>query len=1040
MKSPNFIFPVLITLVSSILVLNSSDYMSAKASDGFNTGRTYFEMSPRVTENDYKAKTVILKINQDLRTYCSNEQISIASLQDLLSSIGATGVTRMFPHAEQPKLEKNRYGLKYADLTLIYEFKYTGAMDLVQVINEIYRLDIVEYAQPYYIHQLSYTPNDPQVGSQYHIGSVKAYQAWDIQKGDPNVTVAIVDSGSDIDHEDFLSQFKYNTADPIDGLDNDNDGYIDNNLGWDFVDEDNNTQMFGSNHGVHVAGCAVAATDNGVGISAPAFGCSYLPVKAGDGQTVDFGYPGITYAADHGASVINCSWGGAGGGQLGQDVIDYATINKDALVVAAAGNDGVEDAFFPASYNYVLNVASTASNDTKSGFSNYGYVIDLCAPGSSIWATDNNDGYTIMSGTSMASPVAAGCAALVRSEYPFLDALAVGEQLKVTCDNIYPVNQGIYQDKLGAGRINLFNAVSGITQPSIVMTEKNISDGGDEAFVVGDTISIDGIFVNLLAPSGSITGTLTSQSANVQIIDGTTSLGVMNPFGGTADNLADPFSLIILSGASLNERVTLELELTDGSYTTTIFFQIIVNVDYINVTINDVATSITSKSLIGFNDFSVQQEGLGFIYPYSILGTGSNILFDCGLMIGVPNNVSDNVRTTGGGTDQDFISVNNVQRLPTPIFSEFDIEGDFNDSGSTGPLAIDIAHKAFAWSETGHRKYVIVEYTITNNSGGALNDLYAGLYADWDINDFAQNKGGTVDSRRLGYIYDTQTAGVWAGMQVVSISGDFIHNAMFNNQGDDPGGSGVYPNTSYETADKYASLSTMDMTSGGTGVGKDVSNVVSTGPFNIAVGGSITVAFALMAGDDLADITETADSAYIKYNGIPIPCSDLIGSTTSTDDDGTSNGTATVNSTGGTLPHTYAWNTTPAQNTQIATGLAAGTYVVTISDAAGCQSTASVTVTSGAPIGIGQNAISFVTGVFPNPNEGIVTVSFGDNAADISLELSLRNLIGQEVMVKQVLLKGQNEIRLNLESLNKGAYFLTVTGNESKQTLKILVQ
>ncbi|MBL4734635.1 MAG: hypothetical protein JKY18_04700, partial [Flavobacteriales bacterium] len=122
---------MLITLVSSILVLNSSDYMSAKASDGFNTGKTYFQMSPRVTENDYKAKTVILKINQDLRMYCSNEQISIASLQDLLNNIGATGVARMFPHAEQPEMEKNRYGLKYADLTLIYEFKYTGAMDLV---------------------------------------------------------------------------------------------------------------------------------------------------------------------------------------------------------------------------------------------------------------------------------------------------------------------------------------------------------------------------------------------------------------------------------------------------------------------------------------------------------------------------------------------------------------------------------------------------------------------------------------------------------------------------------------------------------------------------------------------------------------------------------------------------------------------------------------------------------------------------------------------------------------------------------------------
>ncbi|MBL4658277.1 MAG: S8 family serine peptidase [Flavobacteriales bacterium] len=612
MKSPNYIFPTLIILVSSFLILNGSNFTPVKASDGTYPGGRYFKMSPRVTEDDYKAKTVILKISDDHRVYCSPQQISIAPLRDLLKSIGSTGVKLMFPHSDRPEREKNKYGMKYADLSLIYEFKYTGDMSEVEVINRIYALGISEYVQPYYIHHEYFTPNDPQVGSQYHIGSVKAYQAWDIQKGDPNVTVAIVDSGSDTDHEDFVTQLKYNAGETLDGTDSDGDGYIDNNLGWDFVDEDNNTQMLGSNHGVHVAGCAVAATDNGVGISAPAFGCSYLPIKAGDGGTIGFGYPGITYAADHGASVINCSWGGPGGGQLGQDVIDYATINKDALVVAAAGNDNSEDLSYPCAYNGVLNVGSTASNDTKSGFSNFGYTVDLCAPGSNVWATDNNDGYTSMSGTSMASPVAAGCAALLRSEFPFLDALQTAEQLKVTCDNIYPVNNPAYADKLGAGRINLYNAVSGIALPSIVMTESNVTDKGDEAFVVGDTISIDGIFINFLAPAGPITATMTSQSANVQVVDGTTSLGSISAFGGSANNAADPFTIKILPGASLNEKVVLEIELTDGSYTTTVFFQVIVNVDYINVTINEVATSITSKSLTGFNDFSSQLEGLGF--------------------------------------------------------------------------------------------------------------------------------------------------------------------------------------------------------------------------------------------------------------------------------------------------------------------------------------------------------------------------------------------------------------------------------------------
>lgn len=1259
MKSPNYIFPILIAFISSVLILNGSSYTYVKASDGINPGTSYFKMSPRVTADDYKSKTVILKINQELRPYCNPQQISLAPLQNLLNDIGATGVKLMFPHSDRPTERVNKYGMKYADLSLIYEFKYTSDKDLVEVINSIHALGISEYVQPYYIHKLHYTPNDPQIGSQYHIARVKAYQAWDIQKGKSSVTVAIIDSGSDADHEEFIDQLAYNTGETLDGTDSDGDGYIDNNLGWDFVDDDNNTQMAGSNHGVHVAGCAVAATDNGKGVAGPAFGCSYLPVKAGDGSTIGFGYPGITYAADHGASVINCSWGGAGGGQLGQDVITYATINKDALVVASAGNDAVEDVSYPAGYEYVLNVGSTASNDTKSGFSNYGYTIDLCAPGSSIYATDNDDGYTTMSGTSMSSPVAAGCAALVRSEFGFLDALQAAEQLKVTCDNIYPVNQSAYQDKLGAGRINLFNAVSGITLPSIVMTEDNVTDNGDEAFVVGDTLSIDGIFTNFLAPSGPITATISSQSAYVAVINASTSLGAIGAFGGSANNAADPFTVTILPGAAFNEKATFEIELTDGSYTTSVFLTIIVNVDYINIAINEVATSITSKSLTGFNDFSSQLEGLGFVYPYSITGTGENILFDCGLMIGTAGNVSDNVRTTGGGTDEDFVSVSNVQRLPVPVFSEFDLEGEFDDAGNGTPLGVDVRHKAFAWSEAGHRKYVIVEYSITNNSSGTLNALYAGLYADWDITAaFDKNKGGTVLERRLGYIYDSNPGGVWAGMQVVSISGDFVHNAMFNNTADDPSGGGVYPNNAYATADKYASLSTMDLTSGGTN-GADVSNVVSTGPFNLAVGDSVVIAFAIMAGDDEADITETADSAYTKYN----PCSDLNTVVTSTDatcgadgqtvaqvnvglqpftylwsdgqttsnatgltsgtyqvttttgngcvevdnitvgggtpftmtysstdatcgasdgqvnvsvltgtapytfiwdanagsqtdsiatnlsagvysvsvtgglgcenifnivvsnagagvpsitidqdvscaggndgqvtasmnggsspftytwssgdtmasvllsagdyscvitdaagclsldsvtltdpiattadtastgDDGTTNGTATITTTAGTGPFSYAWDTSPSQSTATATGLSVGTYMVTVTDGAGCESFYTVIV-SGVTIGIANEVKPFVSNIYPNPNDGAVTVVFGDAAIGSAINLSLRNLLGQEVLAEEVV-DGQKEITLNLQSLNKGAYFLTVGGEGAKQTFKILVQ
>jgi serine protease len=111
-------------------------------------------------------------------------------------------------------------------------------------------------------------------------------------------------------------------------------------------------------------------------------------VVAGGAGYIIGGYEGITYAADHGASVINCSWGGAGGGSFGQDVIDYATLTKNALVIAAAGNDGADAAFYPAAYTYVLSVAATNSaNDSKASFSNYNYTVDICTPGNTIYST-----------------------------------------------------------------------------------------------------------------------------------------------------------------------------------------------------------------------------------------------------------------------------------------------------------------------------------------------------------------------------------------------------------------------------------------------------------------------------------------------------------------------------------------------------------------------------------------------------------------------------------------------------------------------------
>jgi len=887
------------------------------------TGK-YFQMPAKITSEDYMSKTVILKIKKDYRAQCSDDRINIAPLEQYLNQVGAYGLTKMFPHALPPAQERNRRGERYADLSLIYEFQYTANIPLEKVINRIYALKIVEYTQLHYIPKSLYTPNDPQISSQSHLSQISAYAGWDISKGDTNVVIGITDTGFDINHPDLQDNVKYNYADPIDGADNDNDGYIDNFRGWDLGENDNNPQANVSGHGVHVSGCAAPSTDNGIGVAGPGFNCRLLPIKISDaGGALTQGYAGITYAADHGADIINCSWGSNFGGSLGQDVIDYASINKDALVVGGAGNDGSEDLFYPASFEYVISVAWMNSNDVKNSSSNYGYAIDVCAPGSSILSTFDGGTYGPLSGTSMASPIAAGCAAMIKAQYPFLTALQVGEQLKVSCDDIYPVN-GSYIDKLGNGRVNLFTALSGITTPSVVMTNKTITDGNDNAFVIGDTLSITGLFVNYLATTGNINVTLTSTSTYVNIIDAATNLGIIASFGGIADNNADPFSVVILPTAPLNTVVDFELLISDGSYSKKEFFNVTVNVDYINIAINDVATSITSKGLIGFNDFSTQLEGLGFIYPYT--GGGINMLFEAGVMIGIPGKVSDWLRDPPGSTNNDFGSVVNVKRVVPNVFSEFDIEGTFNDDpAGANKLDIEVNHKAFAWTLPGHLKYVIVEYNIKNTGAGTLSSLYAGIFADWDIMDYSLNNAGVDNSRNMGYCWSNEPGGLYAGIQVLT-SGPFVNYAIDNDGSN--GSIDIY--TSYNTAEKYTTLST-NRASAGQG---DVTHVVSSGPFNIAPGDSVLIAFALLADSSLTGLQLSADGAYCNYNyGI------ITAAISSTDVTcGATDGTATVTPTSGAPPFTYQWDANAGSQTDsIAIGLDAGSYSVTVTGADGCS-------------------------------------------------------------------------------------------------------
>jgi subtilisin family serine protease len=331
-------------------------------------------------------------------------------------------------------------------LRRIIKIKYTSTINIEQIINEILAKPNVVYAEPVYKSKPSGTSqswvyraatispsaqvDDPEYidGEQEYLKQVYAPEAWEILKSVAKPIkkpiIAIIDTGSELTHEDLAANIYHNEADPIDGIDNDNNGYIDDYNGWDFTDNDNDPTVTRMKHGIHVSGLASAVTNNGKGIASIANNCAQLMILRApvEDATPDINaLQAVTYAVDHGANVINCSFGWYYFSNCSKDVFQDA-IQQNCLVVAAVGNEGDKGNLlqYPAGFEGVLSVANVSSLDQKHASSNYGSHVSLTAPGQVIISTFADDSYEYMSGSSMSAPLVSSAASLVKAIFPEL--------------------------------------------------------------------------------------------------------------------------------------------------------------------------------------------------------------------------------------------------------------------------------------------------------------------------------------------------------------------------------------------------------------------------------------------------------------------------------------------------------------------------------------------------------------------------------------------------------------------------------------------